>query len=194
MADRDGFDAVTLRSIARELKVHVTSLYNHVPTKDAITDGVVELLVAEAKLPTDPRNWEDWVRGFTKAMVTLASTHPGAITAMQRTPVQGPDASASFEAALRAFRKAGFTPAEAYGAVKATSIAALGLATEQALMSWSLGTGTPFPQTDVEALPAEEFPHMHEIAALPDDVDTADQIVETLVAGFRARLRRAKRP
>ena len=63
MADRDGLDAVTLRRLAKELGVHVTSLYNHVPTLDAIIDGIVELLVSEADMPSSPRNWEEWVRG-----------------------------------------------------------------------------------------------------------------------------------
>ena len=64
MADRDGFEGVTLRRIAAELGVHVTSLYNHVPTRDAVTDGIIERLIEEAKLPTSPVPWEEWVRSF----------------------------------------------------------------------------------------------------------------------------------
>ena len=64
LADREGLDAVTLRRLAAELDVHVTSLYNHVATRDAIVDGIVELLISEANLPGRPRNWEEWVRGF----------------------------------------------------------------------------------------------------------------------------------
>ena len=45
MADRDGFEGVTLRRIAAELGVHVTSLYNHVPTRDAVTHGIIERLI-----------------------------------------------------------------------------------------------------------------------------------------------------
>ena len=56
MADQDGLDAVTLRRIAAELGVHVTSLYNHVPTRDAVTDGIVETLLEEAGLPAGVLN------------------------------------------------------------------------------------------------------------------------------------------
>ena len=62
LADREGLDAVTLRRLATELGVHVTSLYNHVPTLDAIIDGIIELLISDADLPGSPRNWEEWVR------------------------------------------------------------------------------------------------------------------------------------
>ena len=48
LADRDGFEAATLRRIAAELGVHVTSLYNHVATREAVTDGIVERLIEEA--------------------------------------------------------------------------------------------------------------------------------------------------
>src|SRR5512138_3624093 len=103
MADRDGLDAVTLRRLAGELGVHVTSLYNHVPTRDAIVDGIVELLIAEAHLPGNPRSWEEWVREFVAAIGEVAAAHPGAFAALERRPVQGERATASFEAALAAF-------------------------------------------------------------------------------------------
>src|SRR4051794_30048218 len=133
LADRDGPDAVTLRRIAAELGVHVTSLYNHVPTRDAVTDGIVELLINEAKLPSSPVGWEEWVRSFFTGIGTIAATHPGAFTALQRRPVQGARASRSFEVALAAFAKAGFTPEDAYNAVKATSLIALTVGLEKGM-------------------------------------------------------------
>jgi hypothetical protein len=54
LADRDGFEAVTLRRID------------------------------EAKLPVSPVGWEEWVRGFFAAIAGLAENHPGAFTALQR--------------------------------------------------------------------------------------------------------------
>src|SRR6478609_10849289 len=114
LADRDGEDAVTLRKIAGELGVHVTSLYNHVPTRDAVTDGIVELLLDEAKLPTGPVAWEDWVRQYVDGVVGVAATHPGAFHALRQRPVQGARAAASFEVALEAFRQAGFSAADGF--------------------------------------------------------------------------------
>src|SRR3954454_2603334 len=89
LADREGIDAVTLRRIAAELGVHVTSLYNHVPTREAVTDGIVELLLDEAKLPTGPVTWDTWVREFIDGVTGVAATHPGAFHALQQRPVQG---------------------------------------------------------------------------------------------------------
>jgi AcrR family transcriptional regulator len=188
LADREGLGSVTLRRLATELGVHVTSLYNHVPTLDAIVDGIIELLIAEADLPESPRNWEDWVREFVSAVGTIAETHPGAFAALERRPVQGERALSSFEVALAAFARAGLSPAESYGAIKATTYVALSIGLERALAA-SGETAT----TETELLSAERFPH---VLALPDTDDpqaTWAFSVETLVAGLHTQVRRAKR-
>ncbi|GLW11840.1 hypothetical protein Misp01_69680 [Microtetraspora sp. NBRC 13810] len=42
LIEREGADAVSMRRIAGELRVGVMSLYNHVPSKAALLDGVAE--------------------------------------------------------------------------------------------------------------------------------------------------------
>jgi len=183
MADREGFEAVTLRRIAGELGVHVTSLYNHVPTRDAVTDGVVELLMEEAKLPAAPVDWEEWVRCFFAAMEALAVAHPGAFTALERRPVQGPRAAASFEVALAAFARAGFGPADAYSAVKATALTALAVGLEQ-----SLAARGATAETAIGELPPDRFPQLRSLGELTDPGPAWAFSLETLVAGLRAQL------
>lgn len=188
LADRDGFDAVTLRRVAGELDVHATSLYNHVPTRDAITDGIVELLIDEAKLPTVAVGWERWVRHFFNAIGSLASTHPGAFTALQLRPVQGPNAAASFEVALESFVRAGFDTQDAYNAIKATSLTALAVGMEKAAAAKG-----PTPETTLDTLPADQFPQMHRLGDLADPESSWSFSLETLVSGLRSQLRRRNR-
>src|SRR5438270_13508240 len=88
IADREGPDAVTLRRIAVKLDVHVTSLYNHVPTREAVTTGIVDALVTSADLPLDPIGWEAGVRAFVGGIGDVAVAHPGACAALQRRPVE----------------------------------------------------------------------------------------------------------
>jgi AcrR family transcriptional regulator len=185
MADRDGFGAVTLRRIAAELGVHVTSLYNHVPTRDAVTDGIIESLIEEAKLPTSPVSWEEWVRSFFTAMGTIATTHPGAFAALQRRPVQGPRAAASFEVALEAFARAGLGPEDSYSAVKAASLTTLAMALERGMAA----VGVP-SETAIEDLPPETFPQIRRVASVADPEEAWSFTLETLVSGLRAQVRR----
>jgi AcrR family transcriptional regulator len=188
LADRDGLDAVTLRRLATELDVHVTSLYNHVATLDAIVDGIVQLLFAEADIPESPRNWEEWVRGFVAAVGALAVAHPGAFAALERRPVQGERALLSAEVALAAFARAGLSPADAYSAIKATTYVALAIGVERALAARGDAAATT-----IDNLPAGRFPHVQALLDVDDPDEAWAFSVETLVAGLHTQVRRAKR-
>lgn len=184
IADEKGLAAVTLRGIAARLGVHVTSLYNHVPTKEAVFDEMIGALVAQAKLPTEALQWQDWVRRFAAAMRTLAHKHPGAFEAFHYAPAQGERAAAAFEAAFAAFRAGGFDTVSAYNAVKATSLAVLGL-----MLDDTARARRGARRSDVSKLSAERFPHVHEIARIVDDADTFSYLVEVLIDGLAARPR-----
>lgn len=56
LADVGGLPALTMRHLAQSLGVEAMSLYHHVANKEALLDGVVEMLIAEV---------EDEIGGFT---------------------------------------------------------------------------------------------------------------------------------
>ncbi len=182
VADRDGLDAASLRRVATELRVHVTSLYNHLPTKDALLDGVVEELFAGADLPLGEIPWDQWVRRFVDGVARLAREHPGAFAVLLRRPVQGPRATATFEAGLAAFHRAGMDVAESYGAVKIVALGVLGVCVEQAYDASGEGLST-----DVTSLSWQDFPVLHEATSVVDDVDIVATLREVLVAGLAQR-------
>jgi len=183
MADRDGLDAVTLRRIAKELGAHVTSLYNHVADRGAVTTGIVDELITRAELPAGEVEWEPWVRAFVAAIGQIAEEHPGAFAALQRRPVEGPQAMASFEAALAAFERAGLGSDDAYSAVKATTYVALSIGVERALSRRGEGG-----ETSLDRLPAETFPHVHALRDQLDPEVTWAFAVETLTGGLRTQI------
>lgn len=186
LADREGYEAVTLRRTAGKLGVHVTSLYNHVPTRDALTDAIVAALVDEADLPLEPTGWEDWVRRFVEAIGAVAAAHPGAFAALQQRPAQGERASAASEAGLGAFAEAGLDRRSAYGALKATTLLAVAVGIERAIASRG-----EVAETALDDLPPDGFPHLR---ALRDEIGVEEDVwsfaVETLVAGLRDRISR----
>ena len=183
LADRDGPDAVTLRKIANELGVHVTSLYNHVPTREAVTDGIVEMLLDEAHLPVEPLPWEEWVRRYIDGITAVAVSHPGAFHALRQRPVQGARATASFEVALAAFADAGFSAADGFASVKAASYVALMIGMERSMVARG-----ELLETQLEELPEESFPRVRSIAQDVSDYEAVWAFsVDTLVAGLRAQ-------
>jgi AcrR family transcriptional regulator len=186
MADERGLASVTLRGIAARLDVHVTSLYNHVPTKDAVLDEMVETLIAEAKLPTGDIAWQDWVRQFAAAMRSVAAKHPGAFEAVHYVPAQGKQAAEAFEAGFAAFRSGGFDVLSAYSAIKATTVAVLGLVLEDMARVRSGAR-----RTDLSELTVERFPHLHEADRIADEADTFAYLINVLIDGFGASLHRS---
>lgn len=51
LADRIGIGALTIRKLAVELDVKPMTIYHHIPNKEAIIDGMVELVFAEIEAP-----------------------------------------------------------------------------------------------------------------------------------------------
>ena len=183
IADRDGLDGASLRKVATELGVHVTSLYNHVPTKDALLEGVVEELFASVDLPVGDHAWDEWVRRFVDAVAEMARRHPGAFAVLLRRPVEGPRANATFEAGLAAFARTGMTPTECYAAVKSVALGVLGCCIEQAYAS-----GSAEVATDLARLSPEDFPMLHAVSAVAEEVDVVTSLREVLVSGLAGQL------
>jgi AcrR family transcriptional regulator len=52
VADEAGIESLTMRSLAQELGVKPMSLYHYFANKDAILDGIVDLVFSEIELPT----------------------------------------------------------------------------------------------------------------------------------------------
>jgi len=59
MADRGGIDSHLDAQARPALKVEAMSLYNHVANKEAILDGLVELVAGEIDVPTIGGDWRD---------------------------------------------------------------------------------------------------------------------------------------
>jgi AcrR family transcriptional regulator len=189
MADAEGLASVTLRGIAARLGVHVTSLYNHLPTKEAVLEEMTAALLAGAKLPAGRVAWQDWVREFAAGMRALGRRHPGAFAAFHYGPARGERAAVAFECGFAAFRSAGFDAAQSYGAVKATVVAVLGHVLEDAVPERNRKAA----RTNVGELPIERFPNLHAINRVAGRTDTFAYLVEALIAGIAATRKSRKR-
>lgn len=181
VADEQGIDALTLRRLAEALRVHPTSIYNHLPSKEAILDGVAEQLVNEAALPTSFTTWPDWVRAFAAAMRGLAQRHPGAFAVFTRRPAQGAGAEEHLEAALEAFAQDGFSTGEANAAVAGTALTVMGLALNEAPRP------APAPTPGLAHFQPDRYPRIAAaVAAVPETTDGIwELIVEALIVGLR---------
>lgn len=103
VADRDGWDALTLASIASTLGVSVPSLYKHVDGLDGmrrlLTVQSVDELAAEVTAPVLGRSGTDALVPMCHAYRGYARRHPGRYAATVRAPA--PDDAEHQAAAAR---------------------------------------------------------------------------------------------
>src|ERR1043165_9533546 len=55
LLDRDGLEALSMRKLGEALGVEAMSLYNHVPNKAALLDGIHELILTSVPAPPATR-------------------------------------------------------------------------------------------------------------------------------------------
>ncbi len=118
LIDRDGLDALTMRKLGAALGVEAMALYRHVPSKDALLDGVVELLAQEIDVPPPGSEWRDALRRILRSYRTVAHAHPHAFPLIALRPLQTADARARADAVVQMLLAAGFderTAAVAFG-------------------------------------------------------------------------------
>jgi AcrR family transcriptional regulator len=119
LADREGIDAVTMRRLADKLSAGAMSLYYHVPDKDALLDGMIDLVFGEIELPTTDLDWKAALRRRAISTRRTLLRHPWAIGRMEATKAPGPSDLRLHDAVLGCLLGAGFS---AQSAVQAYSV------------------------------------------------------------------------
>jgi AcrR family transcriptional regulator len=111
LADVAGLEAVTMRAVADELGIEAMSLYHHVPNKDAILDGMVDLVFAEVQPPSPSEPWRAAMRRRALAMRAVLLQHRWALRILESRKTPGFATLAHHDAVLGCLRAGGFSVA-----------------------------------------------------------------------------------
>ncbi len=109
VADAAGVGALTIRSLAQRLGVKPMSLYYYVANKDAILDGIVDLVFTEIDLPRPGDDWRSEMHRRATSARTVLRRHPWAIEILQSRTAPGPGTLRHHDAVIGTLREAGFT-------------------------------------------------------------------------------------
>jgi len=192
LADREGLEAISMRRLGQELGVQAMSLYNHVPNKDAILDGLVERVLTEIDLPKAEPDWEPELRRCALSAHAALRRHPWACS-LAMLPAFGPASLAArlryIESLLQTLRQAGFTSRQASYAYHALDSHTFGFT------MWELGHSAPLDAAVAEealrAVREGDYPYVLEHAA-EHDADSGDDPtdfafgLELIFAGLRS--------
>jgi AcrR family transcriptional regulator len=130
--DEEGLDAVSIRRLGDELKVHGISLYHHFEDKNAILVGAAHLALDGIRTPrASNQDWREWLIGNATKYWTTLRKHPNLIPILtRRHPLRIGLAEHNETAGLLAIQ--GVPPRVIMPLLESLEAVALGFATYQA--------------------------------------------------------------
>ncbi|WP_270888332.1 TetR/AcrR family transcriptional regulator [Pedococcus sp. 5OH_020] len=165
VADAGGLAALTIRSIAQELDVKPMSVYHHVANKDAIVDGIVDLVFSEIELPTPGKDWQAEIRRRSVSAREALRRHPWAIQLLQSRTHPGPATMRHHNAVIGTLRQGGFSVAKTAHAFALIDSYVFGFAlSEAALPIHGPETVPGVAAQMLEGFDPNEFPHLVEFS------------------------------
>jgi AcrR family transcriptional regulator len=109
LADRDGFEACTMRKLGAQLGVEAMSLYRYVASKEDLLSGLVDLVFAEVEVDEPgTTEWRTAMRDRARSHRAAMRRHPWAIGFMEGRMQPGPASLRVHDATLGILRAAGF--------------------------------------------------------------------------------------
>jgi AcrR family transcriptional regulator len=120
LADAEGIDALSMRSLGQALGVEAMSLYRHVAGKEDILDGIADLVMLEVDVPSLDVPWRAAVRGSAISAHHALLRHPWASAVLESRRNPGPARLGYLDAMVTVLRSAGFSlpdVARAFGAI-----------------------------------------------------------------------------
>ena len=185
LIDQQGLEAFTMRKLAQELSVDPMSIYRHFENKDALLDGVADVLWSEVKLPEGEVGWEALLRSFATSLRALAHAHPHAYALLCKNQSLPLALLRLCDVALEQLQRAGFEQKRAMEILCTVSSYAMGYAMVElsALSPVTTERGTP-ELTDIERLtqlmrrlPGETPAHLVEVACVLTGCDMDAQFL-----------------
>jgi len=195
--DAEGFAALTMRRVARELGAGTMSLYRHVASREELLDLVLDELAFEVPVAPPDGAWQASVRELARGARAALLRRRDLTLLLTARLGQGPVALGSLDQALGTFLRAGFPPRDAARANHALGAYVAGSCAWEAVGLG--GSGDPAERAlraaeaaaALAAVPADAFPS---VAATADELfagtaaERFEYGLEILVAGLEARL------
>lgn len=166
LVDDRGVEALSMRTLAAELGVEAMSLYNHVPSKDALLDGIVETVLDEVHVNAADATWQETLRELALRHRAAAQRHPRVMLLYSSRTVTTPAWRRAVEDTFAALQRAGFTPDEAVAAYRTFWGFVVGYVHTELRNAESPGL-----EAYLAALPEDEYPATHAHATALAEAD-----------------------
>lgn len=133
IADRDGLDGVSMRTVAQDVGVTPMALYRHFGSKLDLLDGMLERLVTSLPSEHVTGSWDERLTALAHAYRGLAQHHPWSADLLFSRPSVTPDAARVTEFIYAAIREAGVPESQVGRLERLVTTFVIGFAASEAL-------------------------------------------------------------
>jgi AcrR family transcriptional regulator len=161
MADKGGIESLSMRNLARALKVEAMSLYNHVEGKEKILDGLVDLVAGEIDLPRSGGDWKEAMRQRARSAHAVLMAHPWATMLFVSRFNVGPNMLRYVDATIGCLRAAGFSYPMADHAWNALDAYIYGFSLQKRNFPLDPSAYAPAAKAFLHLIPVEQFPYLN---------------------------------
>lgn len=176
LADEQGIDALTMRELARRLRVEAASLYNHVKGKDDILDGMADWAARQIDLPGEGVEWKTAMRRRAASAREVFARHAWASALVDSPERDSPARWEYVDGVLGILLDAGFPPVLAGKAFFCLDSYVYGFARQA--VNLSMGDAADSAEASEQvlaAVPTDVFPNLSRVlvgfATYTDDDD-----------------------
>lgn len=164
LADEIGIADLTIRRLAETLEVKPMTIYHHVPNKEAIIDGMVDLVFSEIELPPIDMDWRSAMRVRSRSMRQVLAMHPWASPLMESRTNPGMATLVHHDAVLGCLRSGGLSlelTGHAYALIDAFLY---GFALQEATLPATGGDEmAELAKSMADQIPTDLLPHLAEL-------------------------------
>lgn len=195
IADRSGIAAVTMRAVATELDVQPMSIYHHVANKEAVLDGVTDLVFAEIGIPEPGEPWRAAMHRRAVSARAVFERHKWATALVSSRTNPGPATMRHHDAVIRNLREGGFSVAMTAHAFALLDAYIYGFAVQEATLPIDdTADVAELAAHIMEQFPADAYPHLAEFTeahVLQPGYDFGDEFaygLDLILDGLESRL------
>ncbi|MGX5695512.1 TetR/AcrR family transcriptional regulator [Agromyces soli] len=183
IVDEHGSEALTMRSLAARVHRQVSSLYNHVGSRDELIELVRARIVEDIDTsPFDAHPWDVALEAWARSYLTVFAAHPNLIRILATTPIRDVSTFEIYDVVIGALITAGWPLHEAVAVMRTVEAHVLGSALDLVAPSDMLAqSSVPAELTMVHAALSPEYEESTSAAA------AFELGIAALLAGLRAR-------
>ncbi|MFI0356395.1 TetR/AcrR family transcriptional regulator C-terminal domain-containing protein [Actinomadura sp. 9N407] len=196
LVDREGLDALTMRSLAGLLGTGPMTIYNYIDGREGLEELVTEAVMSQVSWTEEPSDdWRLRVRVIAEAMWRAVRAHPGTIPLILTRRSLDTGTLRPAEALLKALAGSGRSGTDLLVAFRVVQGLIIGLAQAELAgpLARARGEDAEVVTGRVAGLPPERFSHLIEVARAVETSDAEAEFhagMQIVIGGLEAAIER----